>query len=108
MNNLSSYCGLNDAKIRASYKDLPVFTDDEDMFFDCDDKTEKAEPIPVWSKGKLISKCPFGVFKSPKKPTNFFRFLSQSLKRGQTKKMRALCTANCMILFWISYTTFLI
>ena len=23
-------------------------------------------------KGQLISKCPFGVFKSPKKPTNFF------------------------------------
>ena len=25
MNNLSSYCGLVNAKIRASYKDLPVF-----------------------------------------------------------------------------------
>ena len=25
-------------------------TDDEDMFFDCDDKNEGAEPIPVWSK----------------------------------------------------------
>ena len=25
MNNLSSYCGLVDAKIRASDKDLPVF-----------------------------------------------------------------------------------
>ena len=24
------------------------------------------------SKGQLISKCPFGVFKSPKKCTNFF------------------------------------
>ena len=24
MNNLSSYCGLDDAKIRASHKDLPV------------------------------------------------------------------------------------
>ena len=24
MNNLSSHCGLVDAKIRASYKDLPV------------------------------------------------------------------------------------
>ena len=23
-------------------------------------------------KGQLSSKCPFGVFKSPKKPTNFF------------------------------------
>ena len=26
MNNLLSYCGLIDAKIRASDKDLPVFT----------------------------------------------------------------------------------
>ena len=61
MNNLLSYCELVEAKIRASDKDLPVQpdevlssgnddTDDEDMFFDCDDKTEKAEPIPVWSK----------------------------------------------------------
>ena len=25
-------------------------TDDEDLFFDCDDKNEKAEDIPVWSK----------------------------------------------------------
>ena len=24
------------------------------------------------SKGQLISKCPFGVFKSPKKTTKFF------------------------------------
>ena len=27
MNNLSSYCGLVDAKIRASDKDLPVFAE---------------------------------------------------------------------------------
>jgi hypothetical protein len=27
MNNLSSYCGLVDAKIRASDKDLPVYPD---------------------------------------------------------------------------------
>ena len=61
MNNMLSYCELVEAKIRASDKDLSVQsdevlssgnddTDDEDMFFDCDDKTEKAEPIPVWSK----------------------------------------------------------
>ena len=25
----------------------------------------------VATKGQLISKCPFGVFKSPQKPTNF-------------------------------------
>ena len=39
------------------------------------------------SKGQLISKCPFGVFKSPKKSTKFFPgFLPQPLKRGQIKK----------------------
>jgi hypothetical protein len=27
------------------------------------------------AKGQLISKCPFGVFKSIKKPTNIFGFL---------------------------------
>ena len=29
MNNLLSYCGLVDAKIRASDKDLPVLTSDK-------------------------------------------------------------------------------
>ena len=29
MNNLSSYCGLVDAKIRASHKDLPVLARDQ-------------------------------------------------------------------------------
>ena len=28
--------------------------------------------IDVVTKGQLISNCPFGVFKSPKKPTKFF------------------------------------
>ena len=35
-------------------------------------------PVPQQHSGKghLISKCPFGVFKSPKKPTKYFpRFL---------------------------------
>ena len=27
---------------------------------------------PCRAKGQLISKCPFGVFKSPKKPTKHF------------------------------------
>ena len=40
------------------------------------------------SKGQLISKCPFGVFKSPKKPTKCFPgFLPWPLKRGQIKKV---------------------
>ena len=46
------------------------------------------------SKCQLISKCPFGVFKSPKNQKNFFGFLPQPLKRGQIKKIRALYTAN--------------
>ena len=36
---------------------------------------EQIIPIQVnilIDKGQLISKCPFGVFKSPKKPTKFF------------------------------------
>ena len=42
----------------------------------------------VCTKGQLISKCPVGVIKSPKKPTKFFP------KRGQIKKIRAPYTAN--------------
>ena len=39
------------------------------------------------SKDQLILKCPFGVFKSPTKPTKKFPgFLPQPLKRGQIKK----------------------
>ena len=36
--------------------------------------TQKAK-----SKGQLISKCPFGVFISPKKQTNFFKDFCFSL-----------------------------
>ena len=39
-----------------------------------------------FAKGQLISKCPFGVFKSPTKPTNFFRdFWPASEKRSKQK-----------------------
>ena len=55
---------------------------------------------PVLFKGQSISKCPFGVFKSPKKPTKYFpRFLPQPLKRGKIKKIRALYTANWTTFF---------
>ena len=33
--------------------------------------TSSAKQTTGGSKGQLISKCPFGVFKSPKKPTKF-------------------------------------
>jgi hypothetical protein len=38
-------------------------------------------------RGQLISKCPFGVFKSPKKPTKFFVRISAlaSKKRSNQK-----------------------
>ena len=40
------------------------------------------------SKGQLISKCPFVVFKSPKNPSKKFPgFLPYPLKRGQINKV---------------------
>ena len=41
------------------------------------------------AKGQLILKCPFGVFKSPKKTTKT-GLLPYSLKRGQIRKIRTL------------------
>ena len=39
------------------------------------------------AKGQLILKCPFGVFKSPKKTTKIFPgFRPEPLKRSQIKK----------------------
>ena len=55
-------------------------------------------------KGQLISNCSFGVFKSPIKQQNIF----QDFCPSQIKKIRALFTTNSRILFWLSYTTFLI
>ena len=44
--------------------------------------------IKYVDKGQLISKYPFGAFKSPKKPTKFFPgFLPQPLKIGQIKQI---------------------
>ena len=53
-------------------------------------RSKQSHLFAVVAKGQLISKCPFGVFKSPKKPTIFFKdFCSRyvlSLKRSQIKK----------------------
>ena len=48
------------------------------------------------AKGQLILKCPFGVFKSPKKNYEIFSRISTlaSKKRSNQKKIRALYTAN--------------
>ena len=41
----------------------------------------------IRSKGQLMSKCPFGVIVSTKKPTKFLQgFLPYPLKRGGIKK----------------------
>ena len=63
-----SYCGLVDVRINASDNDLPV-----------NSKVLYNRPVgTVWvlvtlseTKGQLISKGQFGVFKSTKKPTFF-------------------------------------
>jgi hypothetical protein len=46
-------------------------------------------------KDQLILKCPFGVFKSPKKTKDIFsRISALASKKVQIKKVRALFTAN--------------
>ena len=40
------------------------------------------------TKGRLILKCPFGVFKSPKKPTKFFQDFCPSLKKEVKSKSK--------------------
>ena len=46
-----------------------------------------ADMTQLRTKGQLISKCPFGVFKSSKNPTNFFQDFCPSLYIGQIKKV---------------------
>ena len=87
----STYVGINSIESNAeNQQKIAVFlTPPTSLFADV--------MVP---KGQLISKCPFGVFKSPKKTTDFFQeFLPQPLKRGQIKKIRALYAANWRILF---------
>jgi hypothetical protein len=51
------------------------------------------------AKGQLISKCPFGVFNLPKnQQKNFQDFCPSLLKEVKSKKIRALYTANWIIL----------
>ena len=51
-------------------------------------ENEALYALYYWTKGQLILKCPFGDFKSSKKPTKFFPgFLPLPLKRGQIKKV---------------------
>ena len=54
--------------------------------------------------GQLISKCPFGIFKSTKKTNkSFVRIPALAYKKGQITKTRARYTANRMILFWLLF-----
>ena len=62
-----------------------------------------------WFVGKcnLISKCPFGVFNSPKKPTKATKGQKRAekdfcpyplkVKRDQTKQIRSIYTTNCQL-----------
>ena len=48
----------------------------------------KPSEVAFSTKGQLISKCPFVVFKSPKNPSKKFPgFLPYPLKRGQINKV---------------------
>ena len=54
--------------------------------FDVKNAGRRSENLVGYAKGQLISKCPFGVFKSAKISTKFFPgFLP--LKRGKIKKV---------------------
>ena len=53
-------------------KHLPMTENPEDEDIEDSSKTEQKHQEFAHTKGELISKCPFGVFKSSKKTTNFF------------------------------------
>ena len=70
------------------------------MFFFHLEKLLMCDPKGCQTKGQLISKFPYGVFKSPKKTTELLSgFLLKPIKRGQIKKNEALYAASWMILF---------
>ena len=56
------------------------------------------------TKGQLISKCPFGVFESTKKPTKFFVRISAlaSKKRLNQKKFKGI------VFFLLQFENYLI
>ena len=51
------------------------------------------------TKGQIISKCPFGVLKSPKKTNEIFSRISALASKKRSNQKRALYTANWRILF---------
>ena len=89
MNNLSSYCGLVDAKIRASEKDLPVRLTTSYKFNQC----FQTECFPATSKPlrKLFSNAQFevrnlgkGFLNAQKSPKSKVRGRSQTtFTRGE-------------------------
>ena len=51
------------------------------------------------TKVQLISKCPFGVFKSPKKPTKlFFRISALAFKKRSNQKSSVTCKSQNKII----------
>ena len=65
--------------------------------------------LRILSKVQLISKCPFGVFKSSKKNNVIFSMISVlGSRKRPNQKIGALYNTKWRILFWPSYTTFMI
>ena len=61
-------------------KHLPMTENPEDEDIEDSSKTEQKHQEFAHTKGQLILKCPFGVFKSsPKKQRNFFQDFCPSL-----------------------------
>ena len=50
-----------------------------------DARTDFSQTKPIVNKDQLISKCPFGVFKSPQK-VQFLLRISASKKKDKSKK----------------------
>ena len=54
-------------------KHLPMTENPEDEDIEDSSKTEQKHQEFAHTKGQLILKCPFGVFKPSKKPKHFFQ-----------------------------------
>ena len=68
-------------------KHLPMTENPEDEDIEDSSKTEQKHQEFAHTKGQLISKCPSGVFKSPKKHNETFsRIPVLASKRDQIKK----------------------
>ena len=68
-------------------KHLPMTENPEDEDIEDSSKTEQKHQEFAHTKGQLILKCPFGVFKSPPKNNEpFFRISALASKKSVNKK----------------------